>query len=228
MDRAQWPAETEIESFFPLGFSSDGWFAYSSRLADLCLEEPLGHCRDQMLCFDVSLFNVTCDRPCAGDFDPDAGAKCRCLRGIAVRDLEDLGVRPQRSLEFGEFPVRVGGVDYDVELTYREKALYSEVMKEPRQPEFPETRVFLLAGLAERRLVGEIDHNHSDIAVGVRVAGWLKYPGLDRIIVLLLSRRTWANAGGSSPYFLLPIAAELGTRPAPLGGGAGQQQPGSR
>ncbi len=46
---------------------------------------------------------------------------------------------------------------------------------------------------------------------GVRVAGWLKHPELDRVVVLLLCRKAWTGAGERAPYFLKPVAVELAT-----------------
>lgn len=206
----QWPDVVEIESFFPLGFSDDGWFAYSNRIQGLLLDAPLGICHDDVPCFDVSLFNVLCDDPCAGDVDPSAGPQCRCLRGVSVFDLKELGVRPLQDVQFGEFPASFGGIEYDVETTFREKALLSRIRREPRKAEFPETRVSLLAGDRERRQIAAIDHNQSGVGTDVRIAGWLKHPDLNRIIVLLLAQRRWSGAFGAAPYYLLPIAVEIG------------------
>ncbi len=210
--QVQWPEKDEIESFFPLGFSEDGWLAHANRLEGLLLERPVGSCRGETPCFDVSLFNVHCDDPCAGDVDPSAGANCRCVQGVLARHLEEFGIRPPEGLRLGELPARFGGVEYDVELTFREKAIYSEVWQEPQKPEFPETRVFLVAEGRERKLVAAIDHNHSGLMAGVRVAGWLEHPESGRLVVFLLVQRTWAGARGAAPYALYPIAAELHRR----------------
>ena len=204
----RWPGADEIESFFALGISTDGWFAHADRMHGLCLEASAAKCRDESARFEVSLFNVTCDRRCMGDVDPDAGETCECPSGVTAGELEALGVSPREDLRFGEFPARFGGVEYDVELAFREKAIYPKVKTEPWEPEFPETRAFLVAGAGERRLIAAIDHNHMGVAAGVRVAGWLKHPELDRLVVLLLAHRS--QGPGPVPYVLLPFAVELG------------------
>ncbi len=158
--RIQWPEASEIESFFALGFSTDGWFVHAGRLHGLCLEEAGAHCRGDSARFEVSLFNVTCDRRCTGDILPAAGKICQCSESVTARELEELGVGPREGLQFGEFPARFGDVEYDVELTFRENAIYPMVKIEPWVPEFPETRAFLIAGAGERRLFARIDHNH--------------------------------------------------------------------
>lgn len=216
-DRIQWPDPTEIESLIALGFSEDGWFVYANRVDELVLDEPRGACRGQLPCFDISLLNVLCDDPCAGDIDPSAGPKCECLQEASLPVLEESGVRFNQKMEFGEFPATFRGVEYDVEMTFRENALPPEVWQDPPATMYPATQVFLIGGASGRVLLTEIDHNHSGIGTGVRVAGWLKPPELDRIIVLLLAERRWVGYRRSAPYFLLPIAAKLG----------GQQQDGS-
>ncbi len=207
--RIQWPPASEIESFYALGFSVDGWFAYSNRLEGLRLAEPIGNCRGDLPCFDVSLFNITCSRPCAGDIDPAAGEECRCLQGVTMDDIAALGIRTGESMEFGDFPATFDGVDYDIEMTYRENAILPEVRNKPRRPEFPETRAFLIASARERTLLTRIDHNHSGIGIGMRVAGWLKHPELDHMIVFFLARKISTNSSWPKPYFLLPVAADL-------------------
>ncbi len=203
--QVEWPDTKQIESFFPLGFSEDGWFAHSNRTEGLLLDRTLGICHGEVPCFEVSLFNVFCDNPCAGDIDPSAGAKCKCYHGVLVRHLEEFGIRPQEDLRFGEFPAYFGDIEYDIELTFREKAIFSELWQETRKPEFPETRAFLVADGKKRKLVGSIDHNHSDVGIGVRVAGWIEHLESGRIIVLLLVHRAWSDT-----YSLYPIAAEPG------------------
>lgn len=207
----QWPSPSTIEGFFPLGFSSDGWLAYSNRREGLGLDEPLGRCTGEAPCFDVSLFNVLCDTPCAGDVDPDAGPKCECIRGVGLDDLETRHVTPAKDLRFDELPIRWGGRVYDVELSFREKAVYGELPTPAQQPETPETRVYMVDDQGKRSLLTTIDHNHSGIGMGVRVAGWLKHPYVDRYVVLLLCHRMTAvaEAGAEKEYFLLPVAAKL-------------------
>lgn len=207
--QVQWPPQSEIASFFPLGFSTDGWFAYSDSSENAPLAEPLGDCTGTEPCYDVSLLNVFCDSPCSGDIDPTAGAKCRCLRGLTIPDLQALGVTPATGLQDGEFPARFDGVEYDIELTYREKAIYPEVLSIDHRPEFPETQVHLIVGGKERFLIARIDHNHAAILPGLRVAGWLKHPTLDRIVVLLLCHTALPRIGDEPAYLLNPFAVEL-------------------
>ena len=205
----QWPTPSAIEGFFPLGFSRDGWFAYSNRLEGLGVGEPLGTCTGDVPCFDVSLFNVLCETPCAGDIDPDAGPKCECIRGVGINDLEARNITPAKDPRFDEFPIRLDGRVYDIELSFREKAAYGESLTQPQNPETPETRVYLVDDQEKRKLLTTIDHNHAGIGIGVRVAGWLKHPYVDRYVVVLLCRRMTALAEGERAYFLFPVAAKL-------------------
>lgn len=205
-DSIQWPKPVEIEAFVPLGFSIDGWFAYSSGLGSLALDEPLGTCTVDTQCFDVSLLNVLCDTPCAGDIDSDKGPQCECIHGIGLRDLEARRIAPVKDLRFDEFPLRRDGRVYDIELHYREKAANSEVLARSRHAGTPETTVYLVEEQGTRTALATIDHNHSGIGVGVRVAGWLKHPHVDRYVILLLCRRM---TQGDKPYFLLPVTAKL-------------------
>ncbi len=205
--RIQWPEASEIESFFALGFSADGWFAHADRLRGLCLEETAADCRGDAARFEVSLFNVTCERRCRGDVDPTAGEVCECHPHVTVRELEALGVGPREALESGDFPARFGAVEYDVELIFRENAIYPMMKAEPWVPELPETRAYLIDGVGNRRLIAAIDHNHMAVAAGLRVAGWFKHPDLDYLVVLLLARETH----GLAPRWVLrPFAVGLG------------------
>jgi hypothetical protein len=155
---------------------------------------------------DISLLNVLCETPCAGDVDSDAGENCECIRGVGIRDLEARDIRPATELKADSFPLRRDGHVYDVELEYRERAGYSEVRSEPSHASTPETKVYLVDEKGARTQLATVDHNHSAIGVGVRVAGWLKHPYVDRYVILLLCRRMTQNG---KPYFLLPLAAKL-------------------
>ena len=153
-------------------------------------------------------FGVMCDLAEEGP-SPKIGSVELIGQGICMEDAtssrrlySSKGARVLRWLP-GKGPASFGGIEYDVEINFREKALLSRI-------KFPETRVFLLAGDRERRQIAAIDHNQSGVGSGVRIAGWLMHPDLDRIIVFLLAQRRWSGASGAAPYYLLAIAVEIG------------------
>lgn len=70
----QWPDKSEINGFFPLGFSKDGWFAYSENLEKIELNEPFGGCFNPP-CYDIAMFNIECEEECLTDAPMDDGKR---------------------------------------------------------------------------------------------------------------------------------------------------------
>ena len=185
--RIQWPDKSEINGFFPIGFSKDGWFAYSENLEKIESNEPLWGCLNPP-CYDIIIFNIECEEECLTDAPIDENDKCYCIYGIEKNDLTKYEITPLEKPLYGLFPIKIMNDSYDIELAYKEKGIYPIVLKNINkwEPEFPETIIYLISKKFGRKKIGSIDHNKSNIRIGVRPAGWIKNPFSDSVVILIL------------------------------------------
>lgn len=211
-DRIMWPDKSRIKGFYPLGFSKDGWFAYSESSGEIELTEPQGGC-SKLPCYAIFIFNIQCEEKCSGDIDATAGKKCQCFFGVNLDDMAKFGIQPLKNPLYSTFPAQILDDELNIEFVFKEKAIYPEIKTRDKNwvPEFPETSIYLISQKYGRKKIGSIDHNHTGIIPGVRPAGWIKSPFSHHIVILILCGRYEydVDKGYVTTFFLRPSRAHL-------------------
>jgi hypothetical protein len=194
LDTSLWKSAKRTGGFYPLGFSADGWFAYTQHTGGDTIEStgpscPHPPCRD-----GVTVVSLVCSDPCHGDSPSKKGDMCWCPIDARVSDLARFKIKPLAHAQHGRFPATIDGDDLSVEVEYKEKLIASEFAAVdpqtkrvlPQKPAFPGTAVFLVSQRSGRKQIKVLDHNHNPIVDrSVKVVGWIKSPSADRIAVVL-------------------------------------------
>ncbi len=188
-----WPDASKIAKFYPLGISKDGWFAHSSKSDGT----------------EISLLNLDCKDGCLSD-DPEQD-KCGCLFDAGPKVLQKFGVKPFTNPQKGTFPAKIRDDEYDIEIIYKEKSIYSIMFMPGKKntPEFPGSYIFLVSKKMGKKKIGMINHNHMGIVPGVRPAGWIKSPISGRLVVFILCGRDYEGLGCPTSYELMPFGTLL-------------------
>ena len=210
-DQSRWRGAAPLLTgqFYLLGFSKDGWFAYTgNKNGNGASYEKTGR---------VSLLNIQCvgGGECVTDTPVSKGDKCYCPETTA-RHLGRFHITRLRNPVSGLFPARIDDDDYDVEMVFKEKLIYSEAAPlpgGPSGPEFPGTEIYLVSKTRGRQLIQVVDHNHSGLAPGsIQISGWIKSPFEPSIVVVFGGvLNSGADSQGRMPVQFFPAAASLKT-----------------
>ncbi len=213
LSRWKWPKPLKIEKFYPLGFSADGWFAFSPGPGDDVIEFATGSC-PKPPCDRVSLLNMTCGGECYSDTPADDDDTCYCPMDVAAPGLKKFGVKPLKNPSSGVFPARIQGDTFHIDMVFKERAIFSAAMipGKKQEPMFPATYLFLVSKKLGRQPIGHVDYNHSGIFPGtVRPAGWIRSPHEDRIVVVVAVGRDETGDGYPTAIGFQPFFAHLKT-----------------
>ncbi|MGH9830837.1 MAG: hypothetical protein ACREDR_47125 [Blastocatellia bacterium] len=210
-DQSRWHGAAPLLTgqFYLLGFSKDGWLAYTdNKDGNGAPYEKSGR---------VSLLNIQClgGGECVTDTPTSKGDKCYCPETTA-NHLWRFHITRLRNPVSGSFPARIDDYDYGVEMVFKEKLIYSEAAPlpgGPSGPEFPGTEIYLVSKSRGKQLIQVVDHNHSGIVPGsIQIAGWVQDPFEQSIVVVFGGvLNSGADSQGRMPVQFFPAAASLKT-----------------
>lgn len=164
---------SSFPGFYPLGFSKEGWFAYT------------GHSDGDEPPALFSLTNIRCEggQECVSDTPSSKEDLCYCPTVRGMKDLSRFGIRPLPPLKHGSFPAKISDREYEIQLVEQKELIPSEALPASFHPG---VEVILVSKGQGKKTIDAFDYNHSGALAGsLRVAGWMATPDRDRILVIM-------------------------------------------
>jgi hypothetical protein len=206
-DFSQWKSEKpEVEGFYPLGISRDGWFAYLNSPTGDTIESTSDSCPKPPCHDGITLINLECsDWSCVRDTPASKEDKCWCPIDSRSKDLSKFQIQPFKQLSRGTFPATIDGKEVSIEIVFKKDLIPSE---SPRGPKSPGTEVYLLSKGKPKQHIRTFSYDHEMVLEGsVQAVGWIKDPHHSRIAVIL--GYIAQGDGGKPEVYFVPAGAEL-------------------
>ncbi|MDH3973810.1 MAG: hypothetical protein OEV42_05985 [Deltaproteobacteria bacterium] len=165
---------------YPLGFSKDGWLAYTSKKTDYEFNKKLKMCNTPP-CYDARLINISCDPECYSDTPTQKGDNCYCRSGLSTKDLENHAIKAISKYLGGKFPAKVNSGQYDMVI----KVNAGEQVSISGENVFKSwAEVWITSKEKGEKRLGVIHDHNTSYPETTRPMGWLQDPFHNRLVVI--------------------------------------------